>query len=451
MTATATLTRMPGAGEPEQSEQDRAKNTVAIQFAPSSLKLSRQGTQSKAGSTTRSQAVQYPSVQPASLSLELEFDTAEDFSDAGLPVDVRTRTDPLRGFLEPPAKEPAKAPPRALLKWGNFQFLGIVTALSEEFDYFSPDGTPLRAKIGLTLQEQDPKLEASQRGPGARGDSMATDPGGVSRLVPSGSGPPPPGSAPGRSGTAFPESTLAALAGESAQQLAVRAGGDPAAWRSLMNGIEAPTGLVAGLPVQIGPELAAGPGLGVAAGFGVAAGADAGQAPARALGLGPRTPGGAAEPPQTRAGAGFALSAAGGIEAAARAVRAGAAAAAQAGARNGFEVPAPGPPDPAAGSDRRASTYGHALPLRARARVRTADDAAAGGVRAVAARARPAEVVPAGGPVPPWERLPAGSPDRASADAAQRARIGRRRLPRRPGDAPGRTIGCGTTGPGGCQ
>lgn len=36
--------------------------------------------------------------------------------------------------------------------WGKFLFVGVVTGLSETFDYFAADGTPLRSKIGFTLK-----------------------------------------------------------------------------------------------------------------------------------------------------------------------------------------------------------------------------------------------------------------------------------------------------------
>jgi hypothetical protein len=437
---TAELVRLPESGTKQSGER-----AIKVQFNPTTLKVARQGTQSKAGSSTKTQHVQYPSTEPATLSLELEFDTAEDYSADGVaePVDVRTRTDPLRAFLEPPAGKPAGAPPRVRFQWGKFIFLGIVTQLSEEFDYFASNGTPLRAKVGLSILGQDPKLEAAAKGTGARKDEAATQPGGIPGPGPgrpAGLGGPLPGATPGRSGTASPISSVSAVAGESVQQLAARVGGNPAAWRSLMTGLTSPTGLAAGAPVVIGAELGESDGLGLATGFGAGAEASSLEALAGPLGLAAAVPGtgvtgsrpGTAGPTEP----GFAVAAAGGISAATRLVLGRASSGAAAAARAAFEVPPGRPGDAAAdGPDRRSLTYGRALPLRARAYVPTLDDVGAGGRRSVAARARPVEApVTGGAAVPPWVRLPPGVTGRPAADAEQRRRDGR---PRRIGRSAG--------------
>jgi hypothetical protein len=412
----ATLTRLR-----ENGTEPGKDDVVKVQFNPNSLKLSRQGTQSKAGATTKGQDVQYPSTQPATLNFDLEFDTAEEYGDGGAPVDVRRRTDPLRTFLEPPKDKPGSAPPRVKFQWGVFLFLGIVTQISEEFDYFAPNGTPLRAKVGLTIQEQDPKLEAAQRGPGARTDTDPAPPGDGSTAASPTAGAPPAGSAPGHSGTASPQSTVAALAGESVQQLAARVGGNPAAWRSLMTALPSPADLAAGTPVVIGPELRETTGVGTATGFRAAAGTS--QAIPGVLGL---EPAGLSAPPRGLE-AGLVVAAAGGIGAAIRQATAADQARAVSAARAAFDVPqvraSGADPDP------RSGAFGRGVPLRARAHPPTLESTVAGGSRSVAARARPVELpATGGGTVPPWVRLPPSS-------GGQGGSL------RRPGDAAAHMIG----------
>jgi hypothetical protein len=118
--------------------------------------------------------------------------------------------------------------------------------------------------------------------------------------------------------------------------------------------------------------------------------------------------------------AGLVIAAAGGIGAATRQVVAAEQAGAVAAARAGFDVPVTGRP-PAAEPDPRASTFGRSVPLRARAHPSTLANDAAGGRRAVGARARPAEVpASSGGPVPPWEALPPVDPGRRGGDGGPR-------------------------------
>ncbi len=61
--------------------------------------------------------------------------------------------------------------------WGNFKFTGVVSRIGEELDYFASDGTALRAKVSLSLTEQDEKFEANETGPGSRDDTGSTPPG----------------------------------------------------------------------------------------------------------------------------------------------------------------------------------------------------------------------------------------------------------------------------------
>jgi hypothetical protein len=441
--AKATLLRLDGKPSvkgcrPETMPKDKA---IAVQFNPTSLRLQRQSNYDRGGLNTKAQRRQYPSVQPATLSFDLEFDTAEDEepnpNKGGRPtklMSVRDCTAIVRQFMEAPSGKPATAPPRVRFQWGAFIFDGLVTQITEELDYFDLDGTPLRAKLSVSITEQDLNLEANLTGPGARDDRAATQPGGKpSKPTPGSPSPdPPPGGTPGRSGTRDVRSLVPAVDGESVQQLAARVGGNPAVWRSLMNGLDSPLTLPAGIPVEVGAELETADSIGRAAGFAAGAAVSATEELAGVLGLA-AGPGPSGPPVVSAAGgaedaeaAGFALSAAGGIAGATVQVLAGAAGQATAAARASFAVPtAP----PAAGEgelDPRTLSYGRSVPLRARVDLPTLADIEAGGRRSLAARARPAEVPvaeQAGGA--PWERLPPAAAGRSAASRAQRTRDAR--------------------------
>ncbi|HEY3544645.1 MAG TPA: hypothetical protein VGK17_00975 [Propionicimonas sp.] len=378
----ATLTRLkqvPGKGKKgKPSFTPDPKGTYEVQFNPTTLKLTRSNNVDKGASTTNTQKRQVPSVQPATLTFDLEFDTAEG-DGQGKPKDVRDLTRIVRQFTEPTREKPTEPPPAVRFDWGTFRFQGIVTQLTEDLDYFSPDGRPLRAKVSVTITEQNPEWEAGEVGPGARdaraagGAAAATrpsSPGGAA--VPAGV----PGTGPGSSATPNPVSTALAQAGESVQQLLTRLDADPATWRSAMAGLDSPLSLTAGAQVQLGASVSASASASASASFGVGGGftASAGVndvAEARAaLGFSGGASLGVGAFGEARAG--FVLAESGGLGVASVRVQADAAASAQASARASFPVPAAGVTARADASasvslpDPRALSYGRGVPLRAR-------------------------------------------------------------------------------------
>jgi hypothetical protein len=243
----------------------RPEDTIAVQFNPTSLKISRTNNPDSAA-TTQGEKRQHTAPQPATLSFDLEFDTGEIADEeTGKAKDVRKLTADVRKFVEPSGDKKTDPPPRILFQWGPLSFPGIVTSLTEDLDYFAPDGTPLRAKLSLTITEQDLKFEANATGPGAIQAKNATKP-----------GEPPHGTTPGTRGTGRPTSIVSANAGESLQQLLTRSGADPAAWRSAMNGLTNPIGLSAGAQVQLDASITAGAGISIGADAGAAVGAGVG-------------------------------------------------------------------------------------------------------------------------------------------------------------------------------
>jgi hypothetical protein len=338
---------------------------ITVQFNPTSLKIERSNDTS-GGADTRAQRRHRPNEGHATLSLDLEYDTAEGGPD-GEPLDVRTLTQDLRQFTDPPKNDPKKAPPRMRFIWGNLTFDGIVTRISEDIDYFDGDGLALRAKVSLTITGQDEALESNAAGPGARQDD-GTPPGGETNAT-------GPGSKPSNK----PDTAADAQDGESVQQALSRLGLDPAAWRSAMTGLSSPLGLSAGVQLQVDASVTAGAGLGVTAGFsagvtagtsaglsvaasaglaaavtagvsagaGVAAGVTAGAGAASGLGLsagaaaaaGAGLAGGGTVGASAQADTGFALAAVGGVDAAAQGVLAAQVDAGVTAARGSFAVP----------------------------------------------------------------------------------------------------------------
>src|SRR5438105_1952436 len=136
---------------------------VSVQFNPSSLKL--QITNSTTGGNTRGQqARQFTGSSSTTLTLDLVFDTADEGT-TDAPRSVREKTDMVQKFVMPKGEGQNKqAPPKVRFQWGTLILDGVIDSISIDLDHFAADGTPLRAKVGLSIKEQDSKYEFLQGG-----------------------------------------------------------------------------------------------------------------------------------------------------------------------------------------------------------------------------------------------------------------------------------------------
>jgi hypothetical protein len=273
---------------------------VPVQFNPATMKLqisnSTEGGQSR-GKQTR----QFLGSSSTTLTLELIFDTADEFiTEQGTtkPRSVRERTAMVEKFVLPKSKEKTKqAPPKVRFQWGPFKLDGVIENINIDIDHFAGDGTPLRAKVSLSIKEQNSTFQYDD----PKGNPPAPQAGAS------------PAGRPG-GGAAPATQSAAAIAGETAADFAARQGLDPAAWRGLDIGGSASLSLDAGLEVGFSADLSASAGLGVTAGFeaGVSASLDA------SVGLDVKASVGISASASFGAdvAAGFALSSAGGVSAA---------------------------------------------------------------------------------------------------------------------------------------
>ena len=100
----------------------------------------------------------------STLSFDLVFDSADEGT-TETPVDVRTRTRQLERFVLPQMNQPKAVPPRVQFTYGSFTVIGAMTTLNQDFDLFSANGVPLRAKCAVTIKEQKPEFDAKLAGP----------------------------------------------------------------------------------------------------------------------------------------------------------------------------------------------------------------------------------------------------------------------------------------------
>ncbi len=167
--------------------------SIPFDFNPETLTLKVQSGEQKDRRRRGNQQVQNVGASTATLSFEAIFDMTRPASATDTRVrepeenDVRTKTGKIAALLQVEKKGKKPAPRRVRFCWGSFVFDGIVKSHSETFDYFSPDGVPLRSKVSVAIDEQDfryskePRKAASQRASGGdAGNATANATGGGS-------------------------------------------------------------------------------------------------------------------------------------------------------------------------------------------------------------------------------------------------------------------------------
>lgn len=246
-------------------------NWVDVQFNPTSLRV-QISNRTAGGAQAGAQARQRPGTGEMQVSFDLVFDSADEGGD------VLKKTAAVERFVRPRSAQPGKeAPPRVVFEWGTFQVQGVMDSANIDLDFFDAGGTPLRAKVAVTIKGQDPRwaYAATQTGPNPSGGNATASASGRNGplATPAGGGTGLPAGSPGTQGSqSLVDRVVQAMPGESLQQLAARAGVDPSAWRALSSGAGNP------LKLGLGQEVALPAGLmqGAATGQGAQ-----GQDPAR--------------------------------------------------------------------------------------------------------------------------------------------------------------------------
>lgn len=183
---------------------------------------------------------------------ELTLDLLFDVNLSGSTIeadDVRELTGPLWSLAENAAHaEESRRPPAARFIWGKaWNVPGVVTAVAERLDYFTPEGCPQRAWLRLRMI-RTPESEDDLVGGAIAPPSLPEDPAET-----------PPPAAIGENdvlhGVIGSDPPDAATPGgsERLDELAFRYYGDPAAWRVLawVNGIADPLRLPVGAVLHV--------------------------------------------------------------------------------------------------------------------------------------------------------------------------------------------------------
>jgi nucleoid-associated protein YgaU len=136
---------------------------IDVLFNPKEYKISKsnsyQAAKTSGGNVPK---MTFSNGQPASMTVQLFFDTYEDKKD------VRVHTDKIAALMEVKVKDEGKGkklrPPQVKFHWGvSWTFKAVITQMSQNFTLFLPDGTPVRAIVDLTMQQvEDDKKKPGQ-------------------------------------------------------------------------------------------------------------------------------------------------------------------------------------------------------------------------------------------------------------------------------------------------
>ncbi len=161
-----------------------------VLFNPNQIRLSKQNRWNRALiNSSNTGELQFAGGEPANYRIDLFFNTYEDLSSVQsslggkikqgalrtlrnyathsaaftlfeTPSSVREYTDRVRELME--IDPDLKRPPRCKLSWGEFGtiIVGYLMELEELFTLFLPDGTPVRATLTCTFEQDEPQTES---------------------------------------------------------------------------------------------------------------------------------------------------------------------------------------------------------------------------------------------------------------------------------------------------
>jgi LysM repeat protein len=155
---------MSDSGGKAEFKSDEGGDDFVCQYNPKELKFTRAVSWKKKEKVGSGQIpLEYQKGEPNTLTMELFFDTT---AEAGGPWDVRTDwIDGLLQFTSPdlaPSGKRKKARPYVVtFIWKDFEMKGVIDKLDVTYLMFAADGTPVRAKVALSMKEWTDSYEWS--------------------------------------------------------------------------------------------------------------------------------------------------------------------------------------------------------------------------------------------------------------------------------------------------
>ena len=120
--------------------------------------------------------IEFGGGQPATLQMELFFDTYAQFKSTGTPKDVRKEyTDKIWKLMIvdsklTDAKNKKGRPPKVIFSWGQtWLFKAVITSITQKFTMFIFDGTPVRATLNVSFRQIEDEGALAKQNPTSGG------------------------------------------------------------------------------------------------------------------------------------------------------------------------------------------------------------------------------------------------------------------------------------------
>ena len=132
-----------------------------VQYNPTAFQYDKAVTwqEHEAQGTDKPSPIEFQKNSPATLSMDLLFDTTNEGGD------VREKWVNGILFLTNPMVKPSKGeagkldkkrPPRVTFMWSSFKFTGVIASANVTYLMFGSSGTPVRAKVSVQMNEWVP-------------------------------------------------------------------------------------------------------------------------------------------------------------------------------------------------------------------------------------------------------------------------------------------------------
>lgn len=141
--------------------------TFEVQYNPKELKFDKPVSWKEHDNQGKAGTLEFQKVTPATVQIELVFDTTKDNSDVR-DVWINKLLSLTNPIVSPSTGESAemgkKRPPLVRFYWGDFEFFGVIEDVNASFIMFHTNGNPLRAKVTVKMKEWTPKSNYASGG-----------------------------------------------------------------------------------------------------------------------------------------------------------------------------------------------------------------------------------------------------------------------------------------------
>ncbi len=147
-----------------------------VQYNPKELKFDKPVSWKEHDDQGQAGALEFQKVTPATIQIELVFDTTKDASDVrSVWVNkLLSLTNPEASPGDGEAAElKKKRPPIVWFFWGSFDFYGVIESINATYIMYASNGNPVRAKVTVKMKEWTPKTNYSSSGSSEGYDSAS--------------------------------------------------------------------------------------------------------------------------------------------------------------------------------------------------------------------------------------------------------------------------------------